>query len=127
MKRIVAAMVLVLVGTGWCWSAEFHDHAGATGMAFLKVGIGGRAVAMGGAYSAVSGDATAGYWNPAGLIGIEGRDVVWMHFAWFQGIRGTGPWKRASHGRDQREAPARRGVGASGRPHCGAARNVRRV
>jgi hypothetical protein len=88
MKQVIAALLVVLVGTGWCWSAVIHDHAGATGMAFLKVGIGGRATAMGGAYSAISGDVTAGYWNPAGLTGIEGRDVVWMHSAWFQGIRG---------------------------------------
>ena len=85
MKRIVAAMILVLVGVEWCFCAEIHDHAGATGMAFLKVGIGGRAAAMGGAYSSVSGDATAGYWNPAGLIGIEGKDVVLMHSAWPSG------------------------------------------
>lgn len=88
MKRIVAALVFVLVGAGWCWSAEIHDSAGATGMAFLKMGIGGRASAMGGAYSSVSGDATAGYWNPAGLIGIEGKDVALMHTVWLQGIRG---------------------------------------
>jgi hypothetical protein len=87
MKQVIAALLVVLVGTGWCWSAVIHDHAGATGMAFLKVGIGGRATAMGGAYSAISGDVTAGYWNPAGLTGIEGRDVVWMHSVWFQGIR----------------------------------------
>jgi len=88
MKQVVAVLLLVLVGAEWGFCAEIHDHAGATGMAFLKVGIGGRAAAMGGAYSAVSGDATAAYWNPAGLIGIEGKDVVLMHTAWLQGIRG---------------------------------------
>lgn len=31
-------------------------------------GFGGRALAMGGAYTAVSDDATASYWNPAGLM-----------------------------------------------------------
>lgn len=31
-------------------------------------GFGGRALAMGGAYTAVSDDATAAYWNPAGLM-----------------------------------------------------------
>lgn len=88
MKRILPAMILLLVGAEWGFCAEIHDRAGATGMAFLKVGIGGRAVAMGEAYSSVSGDATAGYWNPAGLIGVVGKDVVWMHTAWLQGIRG---------------------------------------
>lgn len=37
----------------------------------FRQGVGARALAMGGAYTAVTDDATAGYWNPAGLTGIE--------------------------------------------------------
>ncbi len=39
--------------------------------AFLEQGIGPRAMGMGGAFTAVADDATAGYWNPAGLGHIE--------------------------------------------------------
>ena len=41
------------------------SKTGTTAAQFLKIGIGARALAMGGAYSAVSDDATALYWNPA--------------------------------------------------------------
>lgn len=35
--------------------------------AFLKIGVGARALGMGGAFVAVADEAGAGYWNPAGL------------------------------------------------------------
>ena len=46
--------------------------AGETGIAkyageFLSLGVGGRALGMGGASVALANDVTAGYWNPAGL------------------------------------------------------------
>lgn len=40
---------------------------GTTAAKFLSIGVGGRANAMGGAFSAVAGDASALYWNPAGI------------------------------------------------------------
>lgn len=52
--------------------AEVHPKAGTTGFAFLKIGVGGRPIGMGGAFVAVPGDVNSGYWNPAGLAWIEG-------------------------------------------------------
>ena len=60
---------------------------GSTGLAFLKLGVGARAIAMGDAYTAVGGDASCVYWNPAGCVDVENIDVVLMHSEWFQGIR----------------------------------------
>ncbi len=42
-----------------------NDGAGNTGLAFLKFGVGARAVSMGEAYSSISEDATAYIYNPA--------------------------------------------------------------
>jgi hypothetical protein len=39
---------------------------------FLKIGAGARAIALGGAFVAVADDASAGYWNPAGLTQLPG-------------------------------------------------------
>lgn len=39
---------------------------------FLKIGAGARAIALGGAFVAVADDASAGYWNPAGLAHLPG-------------------------------------------------------
>lgn len=50
-----------------------NDNAGTTGFNFLKIGVGARPAALGGAYAAVSGDLEATAWNPAGLLGIKER------------------------------------------------------
>lgn len=54
---------------------------------FLNIGAGARGLAMGGAQVASAKDATAGYWNPAGLTGIkEFPNVGLMHADYFGGI-----------------------------------------
>src|SRR5512133_2037448 len=46
---------------------------------FLALGVGGRALAMGGASVALANDVTAGYYNPAGLALINYPQVALMH------------------------------------------------
>lgn len=54
---------------------------------FLSIPVGARAQAMGGAQIAHVNDATAGYWNPAGLTGIEmDMQLAAMHNEWFASI-----------------------------------------
>jgi len=57
------------------------------GMAFLKVGVGGRAAGLGEAYVAAVNDPTAIYWNPAGLDRQQGTVAVFSHNSWLQSIR----------------------------------------
>jgi len=42
-------------------------HPGTTGFTFLKLGVGARPVGMGEAFTAISDDGNALFWNPAGL------------------------------------------------------------
>ncbi len=46
---------------------------------FLAIGVGGRALGMGSAQTALVNDVTAGYWNPAGLARINYPEVSLMH------------------------------------------------
>lgn len=46
--------------------------------AFLRRGVGGHALAMGNAYTSVASDASALYWNPAGLSEIKQRELFGM-------------------------------------------------
>lgn len=66
---------------------EPHAEAGSAGLAFLKVGVGARAVGMGEAFTAAADDAFALYWNPAGIADIDGVDLGLMHAEWFQDVR----------------------------------------
>lgn len=46
---------------------------------FMNIGIGGRPLAMGGAFSAVANDITAGYYNPSGLTQLNYPQISLMH------------------------------------------------
>src|SRR3989338_1814705 len=52
---------------------------GSTSLEFLRIGQGARAVAMGGAYTAVVDDATSMYWNPAGLGRVRTAQVTFQN------------------------------------------------
>ena len=54
---------------------------------FLNIGAGARGLAMGNAQVASAKDATAGYWNPAGLTGVKDNpNINLMHAEYFAGI-----------------------------------------
>ena len=71
--RNIAALVIL-----------FHTVAGAQTVAkyageFMAIGVGGRALGLGGAHVALVNDATAGYWNPAALARINYPEGIIMH------------------------------------------------
>jgi hypothetical protein len=54
---------------------------------FLSIGVGARALSMSNAQVSTVGDATSGYWNPAGLLGIRSNiQLALMHSEYFAGI-----------------------------------------
>jgi len=57
--------------------------SGLTGAAFLKIGVGARPVALGSAYTTVTGDVHQLFWNPAG-IALDGGEsqVLLSHNSW---------------------------------------------
>jgi len=55
---------------------------GTSGSQFLGVGMGARAMGMGGAYVSLSDDGTALYWNPAGLATVDGHRIAVSHLSW---------------------------------------------
>lgn len=63
------------------------QRAGISGMQFLKLGVGARGVAMGEAFVAVANDATALFWNPAGLAQYPHNEVVASHTEYVADIR----------------------------------------
>lgn len=84
MKRMMVGL-LTLACLALPVAASAED--GSAGLAFLKLGVGARAIGMGDAYVAMGGDASCIYWNPAGCASVSGTDIVVMHSEWFQDIR----------------------------------------
>lgn len=58
------------------------QRAGTAMYQFLKIGVGGRAVGMGESFVAVANDASALYWNPAGITQIQQNEVLLSHVSW---------------------------------------------
>ena len=65
--------------------AQFNlggQRAGTSSGAFLKIGVGARAVGLGESFVAVANDPTAIFWNPAGLASMQRQEVSINHVGW---------------------------------------------
>ncbi|KPL08318.1 hypothetical protein AMJ86_01010 [bacterium SM23_57] len=59
---------------------------GTTAANFLKIGVGARAIGMGGAFVSMADDASAMYWNPAGIALLQGAEAFFNHSEWIADI-----------------------------------------
>lgn len=80
--RIAIAIVMVLLLPLQAEGAQIFEKVGTLGGQSLKIGVGARAAAMGDAYVAIADDATAVYWNPAGIARLSGQSISVNHTAW---------------------------------------------
>src|SRR5436190_9000135 len=76
-------LLMLMICSTLCGFTQFRKYSNE----FLNIGAGARGLGMGGAQVASAKDATAGYWNPAGLTGIKDHpNVGLMHADYFGGI-----------------------------------------
>lgn len=80
--RIALAIVMILLLPLHAEGAQIFEKVGTLGGQSLKIGVGARAAAMGDAYVAIADDATAVYWNPAGIARLSGQTITLNHTAW---------------------------------------------
>jgi hypothetical protein len=59
-----------------------EQRAGTAAVTFLKIGVGARAVSMGGAFVALANDGSSMFWNPAGLVQIGKNEFTVSHLDW---------------------------------------------
>lgn len=55
---------------------------GTTAADFLEIGVGARALAMGGAFTALADDPSAIYWNVGGIAKLEKSGLFFSHMEW---------------------------------------------
>ena len=61
------------------------SKVGTTAAPFLEIEVGSRAIGMGGAFVAIANDATAIYWNPAGIARLPRSEAILIHTNWLVG------------------------------------------
>ena len=80
-KLILTAMVFSL-----CISSSYSASKGTSGAQFLKVIAAPRVAALAGTYAAVNDDVNSIVCNPAGLAGLQKKEVVLVQNNWIQDI-----------------------------------------
>jgi len=82
-KFIVLLIVISLQAVG---IAGDFSKVGTTAAQFLKMGVGARAMGLGGSFTALANDVSALYWNPAGITNLQGFSFAVTHTEWFANI-----------------------------------------
>lgn len=83
-KFIIIGLVLIV-------SIQFNSFSqitktGTTAAKFLSIGVGPRAIAMGGAFTSVGNDASSLYWNPAGISNVSKYEAMFTHTNLFKDL-----------------------------------------
>jgi long-subunit fatty acid transport protein len=88
LRRFVIALVLLEIcfaysAKSWTIFPKLGDErAGTAAMQFLKLGAGAKAAGMGNAVAALADDGFNLYWNPAGLVWSDKRQLALSHNFW---------------------------------------------
>lgn len=85
MKLFNYTLIIILISLTAGYSQT--QKTGTTAAQVLKFNVGPRAIGMGGAYTAVSNDITAMYWNPGGTANIQMNEAFFNHTSLYADIR----------------------------------------
>ena len=89
MKKITNIFLVVLLislFTTYLYAQEESNKSGTAVAQFLKIGVGARAMGLGGSFLAQSDDVYSLYWNPAGITKVNSVSFAGVHTKWFADI-----------------------------------------
>ena len=81
MRKILLTLIIFLL-IGFTVQAQETSQVGTSMANFLKIGVGPRAIGMGEAFVAMANDASAIYWNPAGLGSLTKNEALMQTTTW---------------------------------------------
>lgn len=80
MNKLIAVILLFFVASLQAQVARKYSNE------FLNIGVDAAAFGMSNAVVASSSDVNSGYWNPAGLLNLKGKQISLMHANYFANI-----------------------------------------
>ncbi len=80
MKKILCAVLFFLFSFANAQAVRKYSNE------FMNIGVDAAALGMANAVTANTSDVNSGYWNPAGLIGLETQQASLMHASYFANI-----------------------------------------
>jgi hypothetical protein len=83
------ALIMVMMIMSISSFAQKPMRAGTTSANFLEIGFGAAGNALGDAYVSIANDASAIYWNPAGLAQMSRSEVLFASQPWIVGMNTT--------------------------------------
>ncbi|MDZ7260529.1 MAG: PorV/PorQ family protein [candidate division KSB1 bacterium] len=85
-KFLWTGLIFSLMSSLPLMAQTIKNKVGTAGFQFLKLGVGGRDVALGGATTATAEGPTALYWNPAGICADDKLSATFFYNAWIATI-----------------------------------------
>lgn len=83
---ILSMILLIFCSTDLLVGQGNTDKSGTTAAQFLKIGVGARAMGVGGAFVAAANDVYSLYWNPAGITKVSRVTFAGVYTQWFADI-----------------------------------------
>jgi Uncharacterised protein family (UPF0164) len=84
MKKLIIILIVIAFQTAG-FAGDF-SKVGTAAAQFLKIGVGARAMGLGGSFTALANDVSTLYWNPAGITNFSGFSLAVTHTEWFADI-----------------------------------------
>ena len=85
-QKIILSVIVVQCITLFYAPVHSMKKVAQSNLQFLKLEMGARAIAMGGAYTAIAGDPNCIFYNPAGTAFVNGFAVTFNHSQWLADI-----------------------------------------
>lgn len=87
LRQILIVVITILILCTVISAKEINSNVGTCSFNFLKINVGARAVSMGGAFTGLADDASALYYNPAGITKLENTNYMAGYHNYFTDIQ----------------------------------------
>ncbi|MCK5085968.1 MAG: PorV/PorQ family protein [Melioribacteraceae bacterium] len=84
MKKFI--FIIFIIALPSAIFAGGFSKVGTAAAQFLKIGVGARAMGLGGTFTSIANDVSTIYWNPAGITNIPTTSIAVSHSQWFADI-----------------------------------------